>query len=157
MQKLSAVTQQSLFVALRWCLLCHTANVSGVPHSRHVCCVTWQTWRLCHSANMSDVSQADLSALSYTQQTCLLFRAANMFAVSRTRYICCATQQAFRPCYTADISDVPHTQDMSAVSHSRHVSCVTKQTCLLWDTADLSAVSHSRHVCCVTWLNPFKK
>ena len=40
------VTQQT-------CLLCHTADMSAVTHSRHVCCVTPQTCLLCHMADMS--------------------------------------------------------------------------------------------------------
>ena len=95
-------------VAQQTCLLCHTAEISASPHSRHVCvcCVTQQTALLCHTADMTAVSQ----------QTCLLCHTADTSAVPHSRHVCCDTQ-------------------MSAVSCSRHVCCVAQQTCLLCHTA----------------------
>ena len=40
------------------CLLCATAEMSAVSHSRHVCCLTQQTRVLSHMADMSAVSQS---------------------------------------------------------------------------------------------------
>ena len=57
------------------CLLCDTADMSAVSHSRHVCCVK--------------------------QQTCLLCQAADMSAVSRSRHVCCITRQTCLLCHTA--------------------------------------------------------
>ena len=37
------------------CLLCDTADMSVVGHSRNVCCVTWQTCLLRNIADMSAV------------------------------------------------------------------------------------------------------
>ena len=61
-------------------------------------------------------------------------------AVSRSRHVCCVTQQTYL---------LHHKAGLSAGSHSTHVCCVTRQTCQLRETADIPAVSHSRHVCCV--------
>ena len=100
-------------------------------------------------------SRGDMSAVSrsrdvccVTQQGCLLCHTAGMSAVSRSRHVCCFTQQTCL-LYT--------TADKSAVPHSRHVCCVTQQTCLLCRAAGMSAVSLSRHVCCVTQLDRSKK
>ena len=35
------------------CLMCDTADMSAVSHSRNVCCATQQTCLLCHTADMS--------------------------------------------------------------------------------------------------------
>ena len=41
-------------------LLCHTADMPAVSHSRHVWCVTQQTCLLCDTADMSAVRQSRL-------------------------------------------------------------------------------------------------
>ena len=38
------------------CLLCHTANMFALSHSKYVCCVTQQTRLRCHTSDMSFVS-----------------------------------------------------------------------------------------------------
>ena len=45
-------------LAQQTCMLCHTADVSTVSHSRHVCCATQQTCLPCHQADMSAVSRS---------------------------------------------------------------------------------------------------
>ena len=52
-----------------------------------------------------------------TQQTCLLYATADIFAVWHSRGICCVTQQTCLLCDPADIS---------VMLHSRHVCCVTE-------------------------------
>ena len=119
---------------LQACLLCLTADISALTHSRHVCHVTQQTCLLCEIADMSAVSHSR-HVCCVTQQTCLLCGKANsllcyagdMSALSHGRRFCCVTQQACRPC---------HTTDMSSVYHSRHVCCGPQQTCLLCHTTD---------------------
>ena len=111
-------------VTRQTCLLCHTSDMSAVSQSRHVCHVTQQTCLLCHTADKSAASHSR-HVCYVTQQTFLLCPTADLFAMSYSRHVCCVTQQTFLLC---------HTTDMSAVSHSR--------------PADMSAVSHSRHVCC---------
>ena len=95
-----------------------------MSHRRQVCCVIHQTCLLCHTAEMSAVSDT-----------------TDRSAVSHSRHFFRLKQQ------THPLRD---TTDMSAVRHSRHVCCVTQQTCLLCRTADMSVVWHGRHVCCLT-------
>ena len=102
--------------ACRHCMLRDTADI--------VCSVTQQTCQLCHTADVSAVSQSR-RVCCVTQQTCLLCHTVNMSAVSRNRHVCHVTQQTCL-CDAAD---------MSAVSHSRHVCCGNRLTCLLCDTA----------------------
>ena len=64
------------------CLPCDTADMSAVPHSRHVCCVIQQTClAVSHSRHVCCV----------TQQTCPRCHIADMSAVSHSRHVCCAT------------------------------------------------------------------
>ena len=96
---------------------CHTAEMSDASHSRHVWCVTEQTILLFHTADMSIVSHSawepwqldgrgvgiachSQSAVSHrphfcfsTRQACLLCHAACFFDASRSRRVCCDTQQ----------------------------------------------------------------
>ena len=102
---------------------------------------------------------------------CLVCRAADMLAVSQSRYIWRAMQQTCLLCRAVGIPSVSHSRHvfvtMLAALHNGHVCCITQQTCpavrhsrhvcrvaqqtrLLCDTADVLAVSHSRHVYCIT-------
>ena len=59
---------------------CVTQHMFAVSHGRHVCCATLPTQQAClldHTADMSAVSQADMSA------------APDMSSASRTRHVCC--------------------------------------------------------------------
>ena len=62
------------------CLLCHTADMSAVCHSRHVCCATQQTRLLYHTADMSAVSQCWV----------LLKEVSTFFGLPRTAKLCLA-------------------------------------------------------------------
>ena len=62
--------------AQQTCLLCHMADMSAVPHSRRVCCVT--------------------------QETCLLCDTADMSAVRYSRHLCCITQQTRLMCHSVE-------------------------------------------------------
>ena len=53
------------------CLLCRTADMSGVSHHKNVCCVT--------------------------QQTCLRCDTTGMSAVRHSRHVCCVTRQTCSP------------------------------------------------------------
>ena len=53
--------------------LCDTADRSALWYSKHVCCVIQQTCLLCHTADMSAVRHSRV-----TQQTCLLCDRADM-------------------------------------------------------------------------------
>ena len=64
--------------------LCHTADMSVVSHSRHVCCVAQQELALCHTAGMSAVSNSRDVCFG-KQQTCLLCHAADMCVVQHSR------------------------------------------------------------------------
>ena len=70
------VTQQT-------CLLCHTADMSALSRSRHVCWVTQLTYLLCHAADVSAVSRSR-HVCWVTQLTYLLCHAADMTSVSRS-------------------------------------------------------------------------
>ena len=133
--------------ALTHSLLCLTADMSAVSHSRHVCCVTQRACLLCDTADIvCCVTQQTLSAVSHSRQ-CLLFHTADMSAVSHSRQ-CLLFHTADMSavshsrqcllCQTADMSAVSHSS-MSAASNSRHVCCDI-QTCRLWDTSDMRAV-----------------
>ena len=106
------------------CLLCDTAHMSAVWHSRHVCSVT-------QIACLQVTQQTCLLWHTTEQQTCLLCETADMSPIGHNTHVCCVTQQTCSLCDTAD---------MSAVWHSRHCCCVKQQTCLLWHAADISAV-----------------
>ena len=93
--------------ACRRRLLCHTAGMSAVSHSRHVCSVTQQTYVLCDTVGMSAVSHSG-QVCCVKKQTCLLCDTADMSAVSHSRHVCCVTQQTCLLCYTADMSDMSH-------------------------------------------------
>ena len=87
--------------------LCHTADMSAVSRSKHLCCVKQQTCLPCHTA--------DTSAVSHSRHV-LPCHTADTSAVSHSRHVCCVTLQTRVPCHTAG---------MVAVSHGRHVFWVT--------------------------------
>ena len=64
------------------CLLCHTADMSALPDSRHVCYVTQQTVLLGYKADMSDVS--------HSRHVCCY--TADMSDVPHSTHVCCVTQ-----------------------------------------------------------------
>ena len=76
------VTQQTLSVVShsRHCLLCPTAD--------NVCCVPQQTCLLCQTADMSAVSHSR-QACCVTQHACLLCPTADASAASHSRLVCC--------------------------------------------------------------------
>ena len=101
------VTQQT-------CLLCDTADITAVPHGRHVCFVAQQRCLLCHTADMSAVLRsrlvlvchtADMSAALHSKPV-LRCQSAEGFTVSRSRHVCCVTQQTCMLFQTADTSAV---------------------------------------------------
>ena len=96
--------------------LCHTADISAVWQSRHVCCVTQQPRLLCFTADLSGVSHSR-HVCCVRQQKFLLCHTADKPAVSHSRHVCSGPQQTCLLCHTAD---------MSAASHSRRVRCVTQ-------------------------------
>ena len=73
------VSGESASVTQQTCLLCQTADISAVLHSRHVCvcCVTRQICQLRHTAD-----------------TCV---------VSHSRHGCCGPRQTCVPCYTGNL------------------------------------------------------
>ena len=81
------------------CLLCHTTDVSAVPHSKHVCCVTQQRCLLCRTA--------DMSAVSHSRHV-LRCHAADISSVSRSRHVCCVAQETCLLCHTADMHACMH-------------------------------------------------
>ena len=74
------------------CLTIQQAS-SAVSHSRHVCCVTQQTCLPRDTADMSAVPHSRHVFCCVTQQTCLPCRTEDMSPVSFSRLVCCATQQ----------------------------------------------------------------
>ena len=64
-------------------LLCHTAGISAVAYSRHVCCVAQQTRLLCDTADMSAAPHSRRVCF-VAQQACLLRQAADTSAVYAT-------------------------------------------------------------------------
>ena len=114
-------------------MLCGTAHMYAVSHSRHICRVARHTCLLCHTAEKIGC---------VAQQTCLLRDTADSVTpqtVSHSRHTSCVTQQRLSAeSHSGHVCFV--TKHMSAVRYSRHDCGIEKQTC---------AVSHSRHVCCV--------
>ena len=80
----------------RKCLLCDTADMSDVAHSKEVCCVILQTCLLRHTVDMSAVSQ----------QTCVLCHTADVSSFQHSRHVCCVAQQTGLLRRTADMSVV---------------------------------------------------
>ena len=72
-------------------LLCHTASLSAVWHSRHVHWVTHQTCLLCDIADMSAASHSK-HVCGVTKQTWLLCHTSSMSAVRQSRHVCCVTE-----------------------------------------------------------------
>ena len=63
------------------CLLRHTTDMSGVSHSRRVCCITQQICLLCYAANIPAVSQSRraccVTHLDTPDMSCLLRQGPN--------------------------------------------------------------------------------
>ena len=110
---ISGVMQQT-------CLLCHTADMSAVSHSRHVCCVTQQTCLLCHTADMSAVSHSR-HVCCVTQQTCLLCHTADMLS--------CRIRNLQRTLMSVYVNTFLHICLYRHVSHSKLVCLAAHHAC----------------------------
>ena len=92
---------------------CQTADTSTLSHCRHPCCATQQAWRQCDTADISVVWYSMTHLLC--QQTCLLCHTGNMSGVSDSRHVCCVLQQTRLLFHAADISAASHSSNVCCV------------------------------------------